>query len=152
MTPSDAIKTPLMVLLPIVLGVLIGVGGYTFWYAKGYSYLLNDPKVCVNCHVMQDNYDSWTVSSHRSATCNDCHVPHDLIGKYISKADNGFRHGWAFTFKDNQVIRITDHNRDILNHNCVYCHEATVTGILSNKTVGQDMNCVRCHKGVGHGF
>jgi len=42
-----------MIILGVLIGVVIGVGGYTFIYAKGYSYLTNDPAACANCHVMQ---------------------------------------------------------------------------------------------------
>ncbi|HYP29673.1 MAG TPA: NapC/NirT family cytochrome c [Blastocatellia bacterium] len=60
----------------VAVGLAAGVGGYTFIYAKGYSYLTNDPAACANCHIMQDHYDGWIKSSHRSvAACNDCHTP-----------------------------------------------------------------------------
>jgi cytochrome c nitrite reductase small subunit len=42
--------------LGISLGTAIGIGAYTFIYAKGYSYLSNDPGACANCHVMQEHY------------------------------------------------------------------------------------------------
>jgi cytochrome c nitrite reductase small subunit len=45
--------------LAIVLGVAAGMAAYTFIYAKGYSYLTNDPVACTNCHVMQAQYDAW---------------------------------------------------------------------------------------------
>lgn len=55
----------------------VGLGAYTFIYAKGYSYLTNDPAACANCHVMQAQYDGWMKSSHHSvATGNDCSVGH----------------------------------------------------------------------------
>ena len=75
-----------------VVGSLIGVGLFTFVYARGISYLGNDPASCVNCHVMERQYDAWMAGSHTNvATCNDCHAPHDnLINKYYVKADNGF--------------------------------------------------------------
>ena len=85
-------------LLFAALGLVLGMGSYTFADARGLSYLSNDPKACVNCHVMNSNYDSWQKSSHHSvATCNDCHVPHDFIPKYLAKAKHGWRHSYAFT-------------------------------------------------------
>lgn len=36
-----------------MLGVFVGMAGHTFFYAKGYSYLLNDPVTCMNCHIMR---------------------------------------------------------------------------------------------------
>ena len=47
-------------LLPVPLaltaaagGLALGVGTFAFYYAKGSSYLGNDPATCANCHVMQ---------------------------------------------------------------------------------------------------
>ncbi len=71
-----------LLLLAALVGVLCGVGAYTFYYAKGASYLSNDPQACVNCHIMREQFDSWQKSSHHAAaTCNDCHVPHSLIAQ-----------------------------------------------------------------------
>jgi cytochrome c nitrite reductase small subunit len=86
-------QTAGLLALALAVGIAAGLGAYTFLYAKGYSYLTNDPQACVNCHVMRDQYDGWVKSSHRSvAACNDCHTPPGLVGKYATKARNGF---WA---------------------------------------------------------
>ena len=142
----------MIVLLPLIAaGLLVGVGGYTFWYGRGYSYLLDDPVVCTNCHIMRDNFDSWNVSSHRRVICNECHLPHDPIAKYLAKSENGFRHSWAFTFEDVQVLRITQRNLRILEENCVRCHETMVFAILGEGDA-QTISCARCHAGAGHVF
>jgi len=76
-----------------LVGLILGLGVYTFGYAKGWSYLTNDSRACANCHVMNEQYDGWLKGSHRSvAVCNDCHVPHDFIGKYWTKTRNGMVH------------------------------------------------------------
>ena len=86
------------------LGSATGVGSYTFLYADGASYLTNNPTACANCHIMQGQYDAWIKSSHKAvATCNDCHAPHQTIGKFLTKARNGFNHSLAFT--TGRVIR-----------------------------------------------
>jgi cytochrome c nitrite reductase small subunit len=73
----------LIVALAVLAGRAIGVGIYTFGYAKGASYLTNDPGACANCHVMREQYDAWLKASHHAvAVCNDCHAPHTLAGKY----------------------------------------------------------------------
>jgi cytochrome c nitrite reductase small subunit len=88
----------LIVIAAVLVGLLIGLGGYTFVYAKGYSYLTNDPGACANCHVMRDHFAAWTRASHRAvAVCNDCHTPPDVVGKYVTKARNGFWHWFYFT-------------------------------------------------------
>ncbi|MCX7918133.1 MAG: cytochrome c nitrite reductase small subunit [bacterium] len=133
----------------IAIGVLTGVGAYTFIYARGYSYIFNDPEICVNCHIMRENYDSWIVSPHRSATCNDCHVPHHLIGKYIAKADNGFRHSYAFTFKNVQVLTITERNLRYIQQNCIRCHQNIAHSMFQESPVSLK-SCTRCHRDVGH--
>jgi cytochrome c nitrite reductase small subunit len=42
----------------VVFGLLAGLGLYTFVYAQGGSYLTNDPAACVNCHVMNEQYNA----------------------------------------------------------------------------------------------
>jgi cytochrome c nitrite reductase small subunit len=82
----------------MLAGLFVGLGAYTFLYAKGYSYLTNNPEACANCHVMQAQYEAWLKSSHHVvAVCNDCHTPHNIIGKYAVKANNGFWHSFYFT-------------------------------------------------------
>lgn len=138
-------------LVILAFGVMIGVGGFTFTYAKGLSYMSDDPAACINCHVMRENYNSWTVSSHRNASCNDCHVPHDALGKYLAKAEHGFAHSWAFTFNDVQVIRIKPRSQAAVQENCIRCHEPMVSEITQAQHDTNDF-CTRCHRGVGHGF
>lgn len=46
-----------------MFGVAFGLGADIFLYAKGYSYLTNNPAACANCHVMQAHYDAWMKSS-----------------------------------------------------------------------------------------
>jgi cytochrome c nitrite reductase small subunit len=141
-------------LLSIGFGLFLGVGGYTFYYAEGASYLSNDPKACVNCHIMRDQYDGWQKASHHAvATCNDCHVPHALVPKYLAKAENGFWHSWGFTFENfHEPIQVKPHNQAILQENCVGCHAGLVSQIATHPGNDQQMlNCVKCHADVGHG-
>jgi hypothetical protein len=56
------------------VGAVVGLGGFAFVYARGYSYLTDDPAACANCHVMAEQFQGWSRGSHRSvAVCNDCH-------------------------------------------------------------------------------
>lgn len=139
-------------LLCLALGVLAGVGLFTFGYAKGFSYLSNDPKACMNCHVMTEQYDSWVKSSHhKAATCNDCHTPHAFPFKYIEKSRNGWNHSKAFTLQNfPEPIRITKHNLRILEKNCMECHATLVSEIASHKDLKKGTRCTECHRSVGH--
>jgi len=65
--------TLLVVVLGALIGAAAGIGGYTFVYARGYSYFTNDPAACANCHAMDAYYASWMKSRHHAAAvCNDC--------------------------------------------------------------------------------
>lgn len=141
------------ILTAAMLGVLIGIGGYTFVYAKGYSYVTNDPAACANCHVMDNHYRAWATSSHRAvAVCNDCHTPPGLIGKYATKAQNGFWHSFYFTtgrFPD--PIQITPRNHAITEQACRKCHADVSAAIdLSHSSAVDGPSCTRCHNDVGH--
>lgn len=141
-------------LLAIVIGSLAGLGGYTFKYGEGLSYFSKDPAACVNCHIMQPQYDSWQKASHHAvATCVDCHLPHDFIGKYIAKADNGYRHSKGFTFQDfPEPIFIKDRAAKILQKNCISCHTDLVHGLIAGaESEADEMQCVHCHRSAGHG-
>lgn len=139
-------------ILAVLWGVLLGVGIFTFGYAQGAAYLTNDPAACANCHVMREQYAGWMKASHRNAAvCNDCHAPSGLVGKYTTKALNGFLHSWAFTtgwFPDR--IRITGRNHRVTEGTCLGCH-ATITSALGTAREHRETeDCLRCHRGVGH--
>ncbi len=136
-----------------VLGILGGLGAFTFGYGDGASYLRDDPAACANCHVMQPQYDSWINSSHHAvATCNDCHLSHDPLGKWITKADNGFFHSLAFTtgnFPD--PIEIKPRNRRVTQSACLHCHGDLVHPALPTASADDEAGrCARCHADVGH--
>jgi cytochrome c nitrite reductase small subunit len=141
-------------ILAALVGVVLGLGGYTFVYAEGLSYFSPDPKACVNCHIMRDQYDGWQKASHHiAATCNDCHIPHDFVGKYTVKARNGFWHSYYFTFQNfHEPIQISAGNAAVLQENCITCHASLTYDIRTLGSAGEPSNnCVRCHASVGHG-
>ena len=170
---------PTTVLAAALVGVALGLGGFTFVYAKGASYLSTDPAVCANCHIMGEHFAAWQRSSHRTAAgCADCHMPHDLLGKYLAKATNGFWHSLAFTtgaFPD--PLQIKPHNRAITEGACRECHGDIVaaidpvgsrsaievrSGVSGRPASGRPQihdgavapddreSCIRCHTYVGH--
>jgi cytochrome c nitrite reductase small subunit len=139
-------------LLTITLGLLIGIGLFTFGYAKGASYMTDNAAACANCHVMRDQYEGWMKSSHgKVAVCNDCHTPPGFVAKYTTKAINGFNHSLAFTtgwFPEN--IYITQRNLKVTQSACLKCHDQIVEGIRGSRRHGADISCVECHRTVGH--
>jgi cytochrome c nitrite reductase small subunit len=88
--------------------------------------------------------------SHRTAaTCNDCHTPSGALGKYATKASNGFWHSAAFTsgiFAE--PIRIKRSNRAIAEARCRECHAAVVHAMALPDD--GSFSCLSCHISVGH--
>jgi cytochrome c nitrite reductase small subunit len=153
MPASPGQSTFLAVALAAVLGLALGLGGLTFHYGDGTAYLSDNPASCTSCHIMQDQFDSWVKSSHHTvATCNSCHLPEGPVHKWVSKADNGFFHSWAFTFRNHpEPIRIKPRNRNIVHRNCVACHSEIIHDAIPDP-LGErgGATCFHCHKDVGH--
>jgi cytochrome c nitrite reductase small subunit len=145
-------RPTLLVVLALFVGVGLGLGGYTFVYAKGYSYVTDDPAACANCHIMREQFDGWTRSSHRAvAVCNDCHTPHGLVPKYVTKARNGFWHSFYFTTgRFPEPIQITARNLQVTESTCRKCHAELTQAIDSSPHADRRLSCVQCHRSVGH--
>ncbi len=135
----------------VALGALAGIGGYTFVYARGWSYLTDDPAACGNCHVMDEQLHAWERSSHRAvAACNDCHTPPGLA-KWFAKASNGYHHSKAFTTGDfPDVIQITPGNLEIVEGRCRGCHQDVVAAMDGRHAADARTACTTCHARVGH--
>jgi nitrite reductase (cytochrome c-552) len=109
------------------MGIFVGLAIYIVRISKAHSYLSNDPKACVNCHIMAPQYATWGHSSHREwASCNDCHVPHgNVFETYYFKAKDGLRHATYFTLRlEPQVIQIKSAGIRVVQENCMRCHDA----------------------------
>ncbi|BDD11430.1 cytochrome c nitrite reductase small subunit (plasmid) [Fulvitalea axinellae] len=144
----------------VLLGIFAGLGGYVLYISNAVAYLSDDPKACVNCHIMTPQYSTWKHSSHReNATCNDCHVPHDNVAnKYYFKAKDGLRHATMFTLRmEPQVIRIHEAGQEVVQNNCKRCHErlnepvGTLKINVPEKKHGEGKLCWDCHREVPHG-
>lgn len=143
------------------LGILfLGISIFGFYISNFVSYLSDDPTTCVNCHIMNPFFATWFHSSHRnSATCNDCHVPHNnSIRKLWFKANDGLRHSFFFTLgKYPQVIRIRPGGEEVVQENCLRCHNHQISALMVENfaykyyLVGQSKLCWDCHREVPHG-
>jgi cytochrome c nitrite reductase small subunit len=164
-TMSTRIWSKRWVMIASLAGMLVGVAGFTFNYAAGLSYLSSDPKACVNCHIMNDQFASWRQGPHHAvATCYDCHLPVTFPEKYVAKSRNGWVHSVGFTFQPastgspdeklffQEPVRIRPGNSQILQDNCLRCHGNLVDEVVRGSTWSDDaIRCVHCHRGVGHG-
>ena len=149
-------------ILPVIilLGAISGLSLYALVESKAVSYMSDDPKTCANCHVMTPQYTTWLNSSHREwATCNDCHVPHEnVIKKYAFKAKDGLYHASVFTTRgEPEVIRMKEAGIEVVQSNCIRCHEKQVTDARLSGTVANhyenrtERKCWECHQEVPHG-
>lgn len=136
----------------VALGLALGAGSFTFLYGRGAAYLTNDPAACANCHIMKTQYDGWLTGGHHgAAVCNDCHTPRNFVGKYYTKALNGFWHSFYFTTGTfAEPIRITSRNRAVTEGACRACHAELVAAMAGDVRRGE-ASCIPCHRTVGHG-
>ena len=143
----------------IAVGLLI----YLVNISRAMSYFSDNPKTCINCHVMNSQYATWRHSAHyRYAKCVDCHLPagHGLE-TYIAKATDGLHHAEAFTFnKFGQRIVISEAGKKRVQANCVRCHAAVASTLISNRDrfhdftnpqASADTYCWSCHRDTPHG-
>jgi cytochrome c nitrite reductase small subunit len=145
MGPIDR-NSAILLLSAAAGGVAIGLACFTFAYAGGHAYLVNDPHACMNCHAMQQAFDSWTAGAHRSIACYDCHLPTGFPERWTAKVESGFRHAWAFTFADVQVIEPVESTRRIVEANCIRCHESMV----GHLALSGGFRCFDCHAETRH--
>lgn len=152
--PVPRSKSRRTLVLAAAIGLLAGLGGFTFRYAEGLSYFSTEPRACANCHIMRPQYDAWQKASHHTvATCVDCHLPQAFIPKYLAKASNGWHHSKGFTLQDfDEPIQIKPGNSSILQENCLRCHADAVHRMVAGARTDRDaVTCVHCHATVGHG-
>lgn len=144
--------------------IAIGMFAYVVNTSKALSYLSDDPKACINCHVMNTQYATWKHSAHAErATCVECHLPtgDSMLDKYIAKAKDGWNHSVAFTLNSyDNAMQITDDGAKRVQANCISCHQSISSTLVTNSDQYHDFNnpglatgreCWSCHQGVPHG-
>ena len=73
------------------------------------------------------------------AGCNDCHTPHNVLGKYAVKARNGFWHSFYFTTgRYPDPLRITEGNRKVTEEACRSCHAEITAAIVPARPRGKE--------------
>ena len=144
----------------VLAGALVGMALYAFYVANAPSYLSDNPRTCVNCHIMAPQYSTWFHSSHlERAHCNDCHTPNDnMFNHYIFKMLDGLRNSAIFTVRgEPQVIHIKEAGASAVQSNCVRCH----SNLLKDDKLSSIGNtyqadrtqrkCWTCHRETPHG-
>ena len=147
------VKQVSIVLVSALVGLTVGLGLYTFVYARGYAYLTNNPQACANCHVMHGILRclDQVAPPRGSGLQRLSHAPTISPASTLTKIENGFFHSLAFTsgrFPDNIFIRSRDERVTEIhlpqlprtNH-----HRHRRPASASNT-----ISCIRCHFDVGH--
>ncbi len=62
-------------------------------------------------------------------------------------------HSKAFTLENfHEPIQIRERSQKVLQQNCIECHQEMVSQIEKFAAAhGEQADCVRCHRSVGHG-
>lgn len=147
---SSGWRLPCFAMMGTAAGLLLAVAHI----GRATSYIGDDPRTCMNCHVMTDAYLSWQHSSHgRVTTCNDCHLPQDNpISKMAFKAKDGLWHSTVFTMRwEPQVIELSSMAVPVVYGNCLRCHEHTMDELGHTIAGKADRLCWDCHRDVPHG-
>lgn len=141
--------------IPILIAVaaaVIALGFFVF-VTDAPAYAGTNSETCNNCHVMNPMYENYYHAAHqRVAECADCHLPHEnVIAYYFEKGRQGAHDVYVFSLgKTPEMIRANEHSREIIQTNCLRCHQETVETI----TMGAqpfDRQCWDCHRDVAHG-
>ncbi len=105
------------------------------------------PGFCASCHVMEAEYEAWFhAGAHRGINCVDCHLPYqNVTAHYLWKSIDGMKDVIVFySGRVPEKINISNHGQEVLQANCVRCHETTVEKIDTGR------QCWECHRGLVH--
>ncbi len=129
---------------------LVAAAGISLFLALGPPQLLaksESPLFCAGCHVMETEFDAWShAGAHRRLRCVDCHLPNQNAAlHYTWKTIDGLKDTIVFySGRVPERITISDHGMEVVQTNCVRCHETTVDKIA------QDRFCWNCHRRLSH--
>ncbi len=100
---------------------------------------------CAECH--SDEYAAWShAGAHRRLKCVDCHLPNgNHLEHYFWKSIDGIKDVTFFNlgFMSDR-IETTGHGREVLQANCIRCHEARVDAMDRTRP------CWGCHRRLRH--
>ena len=141
-------------LVPLVFLLAFGVGGMA-WFHFG-----NPADTCASCHEMADTHSAWSVSSHRTLHCRNCHggsltLDVHALRSHVKRVVKHFRPA------PEQPKGLTEKQVLALHDACRNCHpqsfaewqgsrhSATYARIFldptHNKTEQLAPDCLRCH-------
>ena len=127
-----------------------------------YDYTQNNPKFCTTCHLMNEAYDTWSVSAMHDLNCHECHETDmvESIGHVIEVLTKNPDDVTKPTEIDNslcehchasndpqwlQVVNTAGHKvhfyGDADHADCIDCH-----GLRLHAFEPPEQTCVECHE------
>ena len=140
-------------LLYVAIAVTVLALGIFVYVTDAPAYGGTSASTCNNCHVMDAQYENWYHAGHaETAVCVECHLPHqNIFAYYVAKARTGLHDVYYFsTGRTAALIRAKPETKQIIQDNCIRCHETTVDEIVA-RPQAFDRNCWDCHRSVAHG-
>ena len=136
----NALKFSLAGMIIAVLLMLIISGGYAY---------SDSPEFCSSCHSMNEYAVTWQASNHKQFKCTECHLPQDnMINKMMAKTETGMNDTYHEFMRDYPAeIELTVKGKDIVNSNCLRCHQSSVENTFAMESSD---NCIKCHSGLVH--
>lgn len=132
----------------VVLGFLgAAAGAFLMLGPPGLLAKSETPEFCSSCHVMEAEYEAWFhEGAHRRINCVDCHLPHqNVAAHYVWKSIDGMKDVMIFySGRVPETIKISQHGQNVLQANCIRCHEMAVDRI------DNDRLCWSCHRRLAH--
>jgi len=108
---------------------------------------------------MNEVYADFNKSLHKNIQCIDCHLPSGFAKKWLAKAQTGLGHAYHFTFDTKLPTHFSanESTKKWAQENCIRCHSDYARNAINpttNKTHSKQgleaLDCVSCHKNVGH--
>jgi len=135
---------------------LVGTGVFLVAFFIGiaaFSSYSDKAEFCATCHIMSDAKLSYEATpGHSDVTCGGCHAPNNNIAsKLVFKGTTGMGHLYYNTVAKEKIempIRATEKSLELLQDNCVRCHE----NVMADVNHGPKDSCISCHQHVGHGM
>jgi len=163
------------ILALLAIGILLGLGGLFAFEATMHA--TSTDEFCVSCHEQRDNSlvmlqatSHYQNASGMSASCSDCHVPHQFLPKMIRKLQAS-REVWAHlrgvidtpekyaahasAMKAREIARIRAND----SRECRNCHDVGLMDASAQSAkarqyhlamAGSGKTCIDCHAGLAH--
>lgn len=112
---------------------------------------LDKPEFCGECHVMDEQVETYLHSAHRlGANCGDCHIPHSLVPGAMYKAYTGTKDLiGVIRDQDPYHIQASETAKEIIQENCLRCHE-DLLGEIGDTSEEGGKYCFDCHRSTPH--